>query len=207
MTTVAIIDDHAMVRKGVEFILAMKKSEFSFVGEHGGGEGADEFVKSIAPDILLLDIRMPDKDGLAALRDILAVRPTQKVIMLTTSEADNDVYEAVKLGAKGYLLKDRDSGELVEAIRAVAAGGTFLPAVVQKLYTEREGMSEFTERELETLDFIAKGLSNPEIASIMNITRDTVKEYVKRIYAKLGVNDRVSATTEAYRRGFLRISK
>lgn len=207
MTTVAIIDDHAMVRKGVEFMLATQSDEFSFVGELGGGTGAGDFVKSLSPDVLLLDIRMPDKDGLDALKDVLAVRPGQKVIMLTTSEADNDIYEAIRLGAKGYLLKDRDSGELVKAVRQVAEGGEFFPSVVQKLYAEREGMADLTERELEALEFISKGLQNPEIAEIMHCSRDTVKDHVKKIYAKLGVNDRVTAVSEAYRRGFLRMLK
>lgn len=206
MITVAIIDDHAMVRRGIQYILDME-DDISFVGELDSGKGAGEFVAKTKPDILLLDIRMSGVDGLEALRDILAARPGQKVVMLTTSEADNDIYESIRAGAKGYLMKDRDSDDLVAAVRAVADGGTFLPETVKRLYAEREATKDLTARELEALDLMAKGLSNTEIAAAMDVSFDTVKTYLKAIYVKLGVGDRVSATVEGYRRGFLRRDK
>ena len=207
MITVAIIDDHEMIRRGVEFVLATHRDEFSFAGELGGGAGAGEFAARVKPDVILLDIRMPGVDGLAALKDIAAARPGQKVVMLTTSEADNDIYESIRLGAKGYLLKDRDSGELLNAIRCVAQGGEFFPEMIRRLYAEREATKNFSPRELETLELIAKGCKNDEMAKIMHAAPDTVKTYIKSIYLKLGVNDRVTAATEAMRRGFLRPEK
>lgn len=203
MIKVAIIDDHAMVRRGIQYILDME-NDISFVGDRDSGVGAAEFVQQTNPDVLLLDIRMPSVDGLEALKNILAVRPDQKVVMLTTSEADNDIYESIRAGAKGYLMKDRDSDDLVAAVRTVAQGGTFMPETVKKLYAEREATKDLTARELETLDLMAKGLSNTEIAGAMDVSFDTVKTYLKAIYSKLGVGDRVSATVEGYRRGFLR---
>lgn len=204
MTRVAIVDDHAMVRRGVEFMLSMRADEFAFAGELASGEGAVDFVRKVDPDVLLLDIRMPGKDGLVVLKDILAARPEQRVVMLTTSEADNDVYEALRGGAWGYLMKDRDSGELLEAIRAVAAGRHYLPDRVLSLYEQRSKTVSMTAREIEVLDLIARGFSNVDIAGLLDISRDTVKGHIKEIYRKLDVNDRVTATTEAYRRGFLR---
>ena len=203
MTTVAIIDDHAMVRRGIQYILDME-DDFSFAGELESGRDAGAFAERVKADVILLDIRMPGADGLEALKSILAARPEQKVVMLTTSEADNDIYEAIRLGAKGYLMKDRDSDDLVAAIRAVVAGGTFFPPVVKRLYDERESTQNLTDREHETLDLMSKGLSNNEIAATMNVALDTVKTYIKGIYAKLGVDNRVSAVMEGFNRGFLR---
>ena len=207
MISVAIIDDHEMIRRGVEFVLATHRDEFAFAGELAGGAGAGEFAARVKPDVILLDIRMPDLDGLSALGDIIAARPEQRVVMLTTSEADNDVYESVRLGAKGYLLKDRDSGDLLNAVREVANGGEFFPETIRRLYAEREATKSLSPRELETLELIAKGCKNDEISKILHAAPDTVKTYIKAIYLKLGVNDRVSATTEAFRRGFLRPEK
>ena len=204
MTSVAIIDDHTMVRRGVEYVLKMQKGEFAFVGELGGGAGAAEFVRSTKPDVLLLDIRMPDRDGIDVLRDVIAARPEQKVIMLTTSNADNDVYEAINVGAKGYLMKDRDSDDLVRAIRVVAEGGTFLSKPLRELYNQRHMLGGLTQRERDVLELVAKGFTVDGIASLLKVTGETVKSHMKSIYAKLDVNDKVSAVTEAYRRGFLR---
>jgi len=204
MTTVAIVDDHLMVRKGVEFVLGSCGDEFKFVGEHGGGEGAAEFAQRVCADVLLLDIRMPDKDGLVALREILAARPEQKVVMLTTSDADNDVYEALRSGAKGYLLKGRDSDRLAETVRTVASGQEFVPDEVRGLYEIRASTGGLSQRETEVLNYMAKGFTVSDIASLMNVSYDTVKSYARNVYTKLDVSDRVTAVTEAYRRGFLR---
>ncbi len=206
MIKVFIVDDHAVVRAGLRAILPAE-DDIEVVGDIGRGTEAAAAIAAAKPDVVLLDIRMPDKDGLDVLSELKALVPEAKVIMLTTSEADNDVYEAVKRGAKGYVVKDRDAEDVYAAIRRVAEGGVFMPSIVQKLYAERDAMTELSERELTILDYVSKGLSNPEIADILTISRDTVKDYMKRLYMKLGVNDRVSATIEGYRRGFLRISK
>ena len=193
-----------MVRMGLKYVINLEKEEFSFAGEHSGGKGAAAFVMITKPDVLLLDIRMPDMDGLDILRDILSLRPLQKVIMLTTSEADNDVYRALKLGAKGYILKDRDSDDLFNAVRAVASGGKFIPQMVQDLYNERQMTEDLTQKETEVLQRLAKGFGTQEIADQMDVSENAIRKHLKSIFAKLDVTDRVNAVTEAIRRGFVR---
>ena len=205
MTRVAIIDDHSVVRVGLKAIVGMEK-DFIFAGERPNAADAVAFVKSAKPDVLLLDIRMPDKDGLEALKEILAANPSQAVIMLTTSDADNDIYSAIKLGARGYLLKDRDSDDIAKAIRVVADGGTFIPESVRELYRERQMMDELTPRETEVLSLMVGGYSNKEIASGLGVSIETIKSQTKSIFDKLGVEGRVSAVTEAIRRGLVKQS-
>ena len=204
MISIAIVDDHAMVRMGLKYVINLHSDEFSFAGEHPCGTGAGAFVANTKPDILLLDICMPDRDGIQVLEDVLLVRPEQKVIMLTTSEADNDVYRALNMGAKGYLLKDRDSDDLFKAARAVASGGTFVPEAVRELYRQRQMTEDLTPKEGEVLEKLAGGLSTDGIADSMSITDNAVKKHLKSIFSKLGVSDRVNAVTEALRRGFVR---
>ena len=204
MVKVAIIDDHAVVRMGVKYMLDVHKRDFAFAGEWPQGEGAAQFVAKADPDVVLLDIRMPDRDGLSVLEDILRMRPKQKVIMLTTSDADNDVYRALNLGAKGYLLKDRDANEIPAAIDRVMNGGKFLPEAVMELFRKRQMTPNLTPREAEVMQNLRDGLTNETIASRMGITRDSVKLHLKNIFAKFGVGDRISALREAITRGFLR---
>ena len=204
MVKVAIIDDHAVVRMGVKYMLDVHKRDFAFAGEWPQGEGAAQFVAKADPDVVLLDIRMPDRDGLSVLEDILRMRPRQKVIMLTTSDADNDVYRALNLGAKGYLLKDRDANEIPAAIDRVMNGGRFLPEAVMELFRKRQMTPNLTPREEEVMQNLRDGLTNETIASRMGITRDSVKLHLKNIFAKFGVGDRISALREAITRGFLR---
>ena len=206
MTKVLIIDDHAMVRRGIQYILDME-DDIKVTGELDSGKDAGAFVAQGNPDVVLLDIRMPVVDGLTALKDILSARPEQRIIMLTTSEADNDIYEAIRLGAKGYLMKDRNSEDLVDAVRKVASGGTFFPEAVQRLYSERVHTKDLSERELTALDYMAKGCTNKEIADALDVSTETVKSYLKGLYQKLEVEDRVSAVLEGYRRGFLHSEK
>ena len=204
MIKVAVIDDHAVVRMGLKYVLGVRKGEFSFVGEWPGGDGAVEFVKKVDPDVVLLDIRMPDRDGISVLGDILAARPKQKVIMLTTSDADNDVYRALTLGAKGYLLKDRDANEIPVAIDRVMNGGKYVPEAVMELFRKRQMTPDLTPREVEVMEYLRAGLTNETIAQRMGITRDTVKLHLKNIFVKFDVGDRISALREAVTRGFLR---
>ena len=204
MIKVAVIDDHAVVRMGLKYVLGVSKDEFSFVGEWPGGDGAVEFVKKVDPDVVLLDIRMPDRDGISVLGDILAVRPKQKVIMLTTSDADNDVYQALSLGAKGYLLKDRDAAEITSALNRVMQGGKYVPEQVMELFRKRQMTPGLTPRETEVLTNLRDGLTNEAIAERLGVGKDMVKLHLKNIFNKLDVNDRVSAVREAYTRGFLK---
>ena len=204
MIKVAVIDDHAVVRMGLKYVLGVRKGEFSFVGEWPGGDGAVDFVKKVDPDVVLLDIRMPDRDGISVLGDILAARPKQKVIMLTTSDADNDVYQALSLGAKGYLLKDRDAAEITSALNRVMQGGKYVPEQVMELFRKRQMTPGLTPRETEVLTHLRDGLTNEAIAERLGVTKDMVKLHLKNIFNKLDVNDRVSAVREAYTRGFLK---
>lgn len=204
MIKVVVIDDHAVVRMGLKYVLATRKNEFQFVGEWTGGVGAVDFVVKNNPDVVLLDIRMPDLDGLSVLRNLMAVRPTQKVIMLTTSDADNDVYTALTLGAKGYLLKDRDAAEITTAISRVMQGGKYVPQAVMELFKKRQMTPSLTPREMEVMENLKDGLTNEAIADNMGVTKDAVKLHLKNIFNKLDVNDRVSAVREAITRGFLK---
>ena len=204
MVKVAIIDDHAVVRMGLKYMLDVHKNDFYFAGDWPKGEGAAQFVMKAEPDVVLLDIRMPDRDGLAVLEDILLVRPKQKVIMLTTSDADNDVYRALNLGAKGYLLKDRDANEIPLAIDRVMNGGKYVPEAVMELFRRRQMTPNLTPREEEVMQHLRDGLTNETIANCMGISRDSVKQHLKNIFAKFGVGDRISAVREAVIRGFIR---
>ena len=204
MIKVVVIDDHAVVRMGLKYVLGVRKNEFAFVGEWPGGDGAVDFVKKTDPDVVLLDIRMPDRDGIAVLRDILAARPQQKVIMLTTSDADNDVYQALTIGAKGYLLKDRDATEITSALNRVMQGGKYVPQQVMELFRKRQMTPELTPRENEVLVHLRDGLTNESIADKLGVTKDMIKLHLKTIFNKLDVNDRLSAVREAYTRGFLK---
>lgn len=203
MIKVAIIDDHAVMRMGMKYALGAD-GEMELVGELESGEGAVEFIREKKPDVLLLDIYMPSKDGLAVLEEILAAEPEQKVLMLTTSAADNDAYRSLQLGAHGYFLKDRDANDIFNAIRIVAAGGKYVPPAVQELLKEHEESAKLTEREIETVEMMAKGLSNEGIGEILGISLSTVKMHVKSIFDKLDVRERVSAVNEAKRRGYVR---
>lgn len=202
MIRVAVIDDHFIVRIGLRTIVETH-ADMAFAGEAESAENVTAFLRETRSDVLLLDVRMPGTDGLAALKEILAADPSQKVIMLTTSDADNDIFTALNLGAKGYLLKDRDAKAIVTAIRSVAAGGKFIPDAVRERYRERQMMEGFTPREKEILELIVAGRSNAEIGTALGLSYEHIKSYSKRIFAKLGVHDRVNAATEAIRRGFV----
>ena len=199
---VAVIDDHSVVRLGLKFAVRMFK-DMEFAGEHPRGEGAAEFVAKAKPDVTLLDIRMPGEDGVGALRDILAADPEAKVVMLTTSGTEEDIYRSLELGAKGYVMKDGDTGEIMEAIRTVAAGGRFVPEPIRVVYERRAAAPEMTERELETLRLAAEGRTNREIAEALGLSEVTVKVRLTGIFAKLGARDRVDAVNRAVARGLV----
>jgi len=200
--SVAVIDDHAVVRMGLKYALAALK-DMAFAGELSDGEGAAEFVRRLAPDVVLLDIRMSGKDGIAALGEILAARPETKVVMLTTSTAAEDVFRSLESGAKGYVLKDRSPQSIVDAIREVAAGGTYVPKDVREIYVARRRAPELTPREGEALRLLAKGLSNREIGTALGISEDGAKIHLKHVFWKLDAKDRVEAVAIALRRGLV----
>lgn len=200
---VAVIDDHAIVRVGLKCTIQAFK-ELEFAGDHSDGEGAADFVAAVKSDITLLDIRMPHKDGIVALGEILARDPSAKVIMLTTVGTEEDIYRSLQLGAKGYVLKDGDTENIIEAIRTVAAGGQYCPEDVQRMYEARCRRESLTERETLALRLLSDGRTNREIAVEMGISEDGVKGHLRHINEKFGTKDRVEAVAVAIRRGIIR---
>jgi DNA-binding NarL/FixJ family response regulator len=215
VTRVLIADDQELFREGVRLILEAA-SDIAVVGEAADGFEAVRQARSLEPDVVLMDVRMPRLDGLEATRRIVGERSETRVLVLTTFDLDEYVYAAMKAGASGFLLKDVRREELVHAVRTVAAGDALLaPAVVRRLI-ERfcgepppggglpETMEELTARELEVLKLVARGLSNRQIGDTLFLTDATVKTHLAHVYAKLGVRDRVQAVVLAYETGLVR---
>lgn len=215
MIRLVIADDQALVRDGFCSILG-REPDMEVVAEAADGAQAVAAVTRTRPDVALLDVRMPVMDGLQAGRRILAAPSAPRVLMLTTFDADEYVYEALRGGASGFLLKDIRSGQLVEAVRTVAAGQALLsPSITRKLIERfilagpaaqeapRE-LGELTPREREVLLLIAEGLSNAEIAARLYLSEATVKTHVNRLLAKLRLRDRVQAVVLAYETGLIK---
>jgi DNA-binding NarL/FixJ family response regulator len=211
---VLLADDQALVRAGFRMILNAEP-DLEVVGEAGGGQGAVANAQSLAPDVILMDIRMPDLNGIEATRRIVRDEDSPRVLVLTTFDLDEYVYEALRAGASGFLLKDAPEDQLLAAIRIVAAGGSlFAPSVTRRLiqrFAEREAvpepplaLAELTEREREVLRLIARGLSNTEIAAALIVSEHTAKSHVSSILRKLDLRDRVQAVVLAYEAGLVR---
>ena len=203
---ILIVDDHTLFREGVRAILKAV-SDFEIVGEAATGQGAIEKVSILKPNIILMDIQMPDMNGVEATQQILETHPETGIIILTMLEDDNSLFSALRAGARGYVLKGADKVEMVRSIRSVASGeALFGPAIATRLTKffnspeERAGQSifpELTERELEVLELIAKTHNNQEIAEKLNITMKTVSNHISNIFSKLQVADRTQAIFKA----------
>ena len=202
MTRVAIVDDHMVVRAGLKYVLE-SDPEMAFAGEFGGGAGAAEFVAQAAPDVTLLDVRMPDKGGIDVLREILAANPKARVVMLTTSDVEEDVYRSIELGALGYVMKESPVETILAAIRSAVAGDVYMSEDVRRIYETRKGAKGLSPRETEVLGLVAKGLANREIGDRLGISENSVKMHLKRVNFKLGASDRTEAVQLALQRGFL----
>ena len=214
MITVAIADDQQLVRTGFRMILEAEP-DIDVVGEAGDGLGAVSLVSDKRPDVVLMDIRMPHQDGIAATRRIVEAGLESRVIVLTTFDLDEYVVGAVRAGASGFLLKDVEPEELVRAIRVVAEGEALLsPSVTRQVLSAfmeapapakeaPHAYSQLTEREREVLTLIARGLSNAEIADTLVVGETTVKTHVGRILSKLDLRDRVQAVVYAYDHGIV----
>ena len=202
---VLLVDDHAVVRMGLKYALSLFK-DIELAGELADGEGAAELMKSSGADVALLDIRMPVKDGITALGEMLAADPSAKVVMLTTSSMEEDVYAALNAGAKGYVLKDRNPENIVKAVRAVAEGGTFIPDDIKEIYKARSEEPELTPSEREAVALLVQGFNNKAMAAKLGISEDGVKVRLKHAYEKLDVSDRASAIAVAIKRGIARPS-
>ena len=205
MIRVILADDHPVVREGLRGMLAAEP-DIEVVAECGDGADAVRLAAELAPDVVLMDLRMPGMDGAAATERIAGRAGAPAVLVVTTYDTDSDILRAVEAGATGYLLKDTPRRELAEAIRAAARGETVLaPPVAAKLVTRvrRPAPDALTPREIEVLSCVARGLSNMEVGQALFIGEATVKTHLLRVFDKLGVNDRTAAVTAAMARGIL----
>ncbi|MFZ5846001.1 MAG: response regulator [Actinomycetota bacterium] len=213
MTTIVLADDQELVRTGLRMILTVE-DDLTVVGEAADGHEAVDLAATMKPDVVLMDIRMPGLDGIAATRRITATLPDVRVVMLTTFDRSQLVYDSLLAGASGFLLKDAPGGQLVSGVRAVARGEELLaPSITRRLIEEftragrsdpPRGYDELTDREAEVLALVARGKSNAEIAAELYVSIQTVKTHVARVLSKLGLRDRVQAVVLAYEHGLVR---
>jgi DNA-binding NarL/FixJ family response regulator len=200
-----IVDDHPVVRDGLRGMFA-GDPDFEVVGEASNGREAVSRAEVCQPDVVLMDLRMPEVDGLSAIREMTKRGLGARILVLTTYDTESDVLPAIEAGATGYLLKDTPREDLWKAVRAVAAGQAVLsPPVATRLMGQvRQPIRKtLSDRELEVLQLIARGATNKEVAARIFISEATVKTHLLHIYAKLGVNDRAAAVATAYERGHL----
>ncbi len=214
---VLVVDDHALFRRGLELVLS-QETDVEVVGEATDGVEAVEAADELSPDVVLMDVRMPRASGIDAARKIRERLPATKILMLTVSDDERDLYEAILAGANGYLLKEVSIEEVADAVRAVARGHSLIsPSMASKLLTEFNELARraedrrlataprLTAREIEVLKLVAKGLSNREIAEELFIAENTVKNHIRNILEKLGLHSRMEAVVYAMREKLLEI--
>jgi DNA-binding NarL/FixJ family response regulator len=209
---VLIVDDHPVVREGLSTMLSREK-DIEVVGQAENGQKAIEKARELRPDIILMDLRMPEVDGIEAMRRIKMSNPEIKFIVLTTYDNDEYIFKGIESGARAYLLKDSPREDLFKAIRGVSKGESLIePAVAGKVLNRFAELSRqvqvsetLSEREVEVLVLMAKGASNKVIASSLNIGESTAKTHIQSIFNKLGVNVRTEAVTEAVKKGIIRL--
>jgi len=214
---VLVVDDHALFRRGLEMVLA-QEPDIDVVGEAGDGAEAVELAADLLPDVILMDIRMPRRSGIEACSAIKEVVPSAAIVMLTISDEEADLFEALKAGATGYLLKEISIDEVATAIRAVAGGQSLIsPSMATKLISEFASMTKqsaresvpaprLTERELEVLRLVARGMNNRDIARMLYISENTVKNHIRNILEKLQLHSRMEAVVYAVREKLLEIT-
>jgi two-component system, NarL family, response regulator len=201
---VLLVDDHAMVAQGLTVLLE-SQSDIKVMGRAGNGREAIELFRQHQPDIVLMDLRMPEMGGVEATIAICAEFKQARIIVLTTYDGDEDIYRGLRAGAKGYVLKDAEAQELLSAIRAVHAGQTYIPNAIGAKLAEHMNLLALSNRELEVLNLMAQGNSNQEISTALAISESTVKFHMKNIMSKLGVSDRAQVLITALKRGVIRI--
>ena len=212
---IVVADDHEVVRTGFAAMLGTQP-DFNVLGTAGDGAEAVRACRELRPDVVLMDIRMPGTDGIEATRQLTLDDQAPRVLILTTFDLDEYVFDALRAGASGFLLKEATAGQLYDAVRVIAAGDALLaPGVTRRLISEfarisptaalpqPSSLAVLTPRETEVLRLVAEGLSNTEIAARLTVTEDTVKTHVSRLLAKLGLRDRVQAVVTAYESGLV----
>jgi len=201
---VLCVDDHPLVREGIARKLG-RQSDIKVVATAGTGEAAVELFRRHRPDVVLMDLQLPKMSGLEAIEAIRQEDHEARIVVLTMYQGDEDIYRALRAGAASYLLKDTLSSDLVTIVREVFAGGRPLPGRVASLLAARVNQSPLSPREIEVLKLVAKGMRNKEIASELHLGQDTIQTHLKRLFAKLGVNDRTAAVTVALNRGIIHL--
>ena len=213
---ILVADDHALFRQALRAVLGDEEG-IELVGEAGDGEEVISMAEELAPDVILMDVRMPKVAGIDAARQIAATLPSAKIVMLTVSDDEEDLFEAIKAGASGYLLKEVDPAEIADAVRQIHAGHSLLsPGVASKLISEFAAMSKraderamrpnLTSRELEVLQFAAGGLTNRQIGRRMGISENTVKNHIRNILEKLHLHSRMEAVLYAVREELIELN-
>ena len=202
MTKVAVVDDHGVVLAGLKFVLSRAEG-MEVVATAESAEDILGFYEKAKPDVLLLDIRMPSVSGLDALETLRKSHPDAKVAMLTTSELEEDIFRALKLGANGYIPKDSRPAEIAKAVREIASGGRYIPEDIQRIFDMRQGVKSLSAREISIIQLAAKGFSSPEVAEMLGISVNSVKTHFRHIFEKMDVSDRTEAVTLAISRGLI----
>lgn len=203
---VLVVEDHAVVRQGLVALLNVVEG-LEVVGEAADGQEAMAQFRKHRPAVTLIDLRLPKGSGVEVIRQLRAEDPSARFIVLTTYDGDEDIYRALKAGAKAYLLKGMTTDDLVMAIRAVHSGKSHIPKVIAERLAERVGVEDLTQRELGVLEQIVSGKSNKEIAATLYISEATVKTHVNNLLSKLGVEDRTHAAMAAIRRGLVSLDE
>jgi two-component system, NarL family, response regulator len=201
---VLIADDHAIFRQGLATIIN-RDPDMNVIAQAENGEQAIALFEEHQPDVTLMDLRMPEVEGVAAIGAICASAKSARIIVLTTYDSDEDIYRGLQAGAKGYLLKETEPDELLNAIRTVHRGQKYIPPDVGAKLVQRLSNPELSERELEVLHSLAQGMSNAEIAAALSIGEGTVKSHINRILNKLDVSDRTQAVIVAIKRGIVNL--
>lgn len=197
---VLIADDHPIVRQGLAALLD-REPDMTVVAQAANGYEAVEMFRQHRPNVALIDLRMPQMNGVAAITAICAEFKNAQIVVLTTYDGDEDIYNGLRAGAKSYLLKDTEAEQILAAIRNVASGKKYIPLTVGAKLAQRMENPQLSDRELEVVRLIAAGMSNQEIGTSLNISESTVKFHVNNILCKLGVNDRTQAAIAALKRG------
>jgi len=203
---VLVVDDHPVVRRGLHSMLH-GESGINIVGMASSGKEGIAFAEKLNPDVVLLDLRMPDLGGVEVITLLRLSRPDSKILVLTNYQLDEDIFNALEAGALGYLLKTCSQTEMVDAIRSVSQGKRHIPNALAMRLAERVGRSSLTSRELEVLELVVQGLTNKEIARKLNISDITARNHVISLLSKLDAKDRTEAATIAIRRGLVKLSE